>query len=145
MAERRRSPLHALTALRFVAAARVVIFHTGPRPSGAPNWYVSLIDNGHVGVNLFFLLSGFILTYNYLDDVSFLQRSKRGFWGARLARVYPVYALGLLIWAPFLLKNIAAAAREGNLLIAEVGSLVLAPLLLQSWTPWTAAIWNSPG
>ena len=48
-------------------------------------------------VGFFFLLSGFVLTYNYSDRATTL--SKREFWLARMARLYPVYVLVLAISA----------------------------------------------
>ncbi len=51
---------------------------------------------GFIAVGLFFVLSGFILVHVYehisLSDVS----ARRQFWRARFARVYPVYALGIV-------------------------------------------------
>src|SRR5882724_5212610 len=94
-----RSHLKALTTLRFFAALHVVLFHmwvTGEFAVG-PWWYRNFASIGYVGVNCFFVLSGFILVYTYTDPLLDAPR----FWQARLARIYPAYALSLVISAPF--------------------------------------------
>ena len=48
--------LNSLTSFRFFAVLLVFIFHVG---------IFSEYQTGYVGVSFFFILSGFILTYNY--------------------------------------------------------------------------------
>ena len=93
-----RPRLHALTTLRFFAALHVVLFHMrviGILPGG-PWWYQNFASIGFVGVNFFFVLSGFILVYTY-DGPSL---NVRRFWWARFARIYPAYILSLIVAAP---------------------------------------------
>ena len=54
-----------------------------------------VIDSGYVFVGFFFLLSGYVLAYNYAGRPTPLV--KRDFWRARFARLYPVYLLSLAI------------------------------------------------
>lgn len=54
---------------------------------------------GFVGVSFFFVLSGFIIAYNYQEKLSENKITKRSFWVARLARVYPLHLLTLFIAA----------------------------------------------
>jgi peptidoglycan/LPS O-acetylase OafA/YrhL len=140
----RRPTLEALTGLRFVAAMAVVLYHV-PLGAGTPDLIVRILSRGYLGVSLFFVLSGFILTYTYIDpDSRALRGSPRAFWWARIARIYPVYAAALLISLPiFIVFRIVIAApaeRPGALL-----SATLTPLLLQSWWPSAATQWNTPG
>src|SRR4051794_29809514 len=96
-----RPPLRALTGLRFVAAMQVLLYHVyAPGSRGAPGWVRALVGSGYVGVGLFFVLSGFVLAYNYLEPMEAGRVSRREFWLARLARVYPVYLLGLVAGMP---------------------------------------------
>src|SRR5437763_1727262 len=138
-----RPRLHALTTLRFFAALHVVLFHMrviGILPGG-PWWYQNFASIGFVGVNFFFVLSGFILVYTY-DGPSL---NVRRFWWARFARIYPAYILSLIVAAPFFFF----AVRHLDLPIFSwskqhlVLACVLTLTLLQSWVPHAALTWNS--
>lgn len=54
---------------------------------------------GFVGVSFFFVLSGFIIAYNYQQKLEEGLTTKRSFWVARIARVYPLHWLTLLLAA----------------------------------------------
>jgi len=137
-----RPQLKALTTLRFFAAMYVVLFHmkvTGEL-AGGPGWYQNFASIGYIGVNCFFVLSGFILVYTYTDP---LLRAPR-FWQARFARIYPAYALSLALSAPFFFYAVREldlpfyAWSSQHLLLA----CVLTLLLLQAWVPQGALTWN---
>src|SRR5438128_7044986 len=89
------APVHLkpLTGLRFLAALLVVLYHVdlASRLPLSP-----IVGIGYVGVSFFFVLSGFILAYTYLDAHGRLNRSRGAFWGARIARVYPVYLVAYI-------------------------------------------------
>jgi len=138
----RRPQLKALTSLRFLAAALVVLFHvqvTGLFVAG-PWWYRNLAGIGYIGVNCFFVLSGFILVYTYAGTA--VQRGR--FWQARFARVYPSYAFSLLITAPsffYVVRNLHLpffAWSERHLTAACLATIGL----LQAWIPQGALTWN---
>jgi len=144
----RRQNLPALTGLRAVAALLVVLFHykyivPGLARSAAPG--ARVIQSGFVGVSLFFVLSGFILAYTYIDN----DGSFRGSWGdflfARVARIYPVYLLALLIALPIFI-DISLIHPVGVMKLKDtIRTAILTPLLLQGWTPKRAWMWNGPG
>ncbi|RKG93546.1 acyltransferase family protein [Corallococcus terminator] len=148
MASSRRY-LDVLTGLRFLAAAHIGAYHlyhmvfTGTE---APPGLHGLLDSGYVSVGFFFVLSGFILGYHHLERPPDTREVRKAFWVARFARVYPLYALGLVLAAPAFFKGLHAAWVEapGELWRLD-GALVLAPLLMQSWVPWTALAWNGAG
>lgn len=137
-----REHLHALTGLRFVAALHVVLFHFArPLAATAPWPWHGLTYSGYVGVSLFFVLSGFVLAYSYLSPDSVEVRSKREFWIARFARVYPVYLLGLILSVPMFIQRRLPLNTAYSW--AELGTLSgLTLTLTQSWLPWTARVWN---
>src|SRR4051812_45730838 len=83
----------------------------------------NLLRTGYLGVQFFFVLSGFILAYTYLP-----QRGtgfQRTFWVARFARIYPVYVLGLLLVVPFV-ANSYLQGRNGTDTLVRDG--ILQPL-----------------
>lgn len=96
--------IRALTGLRAVAAAWVVAFHMRQTP-GETWWAVlepvhPLIRSGWLGVDLFFVLSGFVLTLSHLRHVGPRAgaRTSAAFYWGRLSRVLP---LSLLITVAF--------------------------------------------
>ena len=135
------APLRALTALRFVAAAYVLVFHYARFffPEAAIPAPIGL---GYSGVTFFFLLSGFILAYNY-HAVDLREPGARArFRRARVARVYPVYLLSLALALPWLAAWVAKSAPPLQGLMAA--SAVLAPLGLHAWVPGAACALNCP-
>lgn len=117
-ASERRSPLPALTGLRVLAAAWVVLFHYRPDLEALAPWTVpadTFMRAGYLGVDLFFPLSGFILAYNYADSMrSFSWGSSRSFVRNRFARVWPVHFVALNI-------DLAMAVAMGTLGVGEGG------------------------
>lgn len=135
-----RPQLRALTGVRFFAAAHVVVYHYGRGVAKLPGAAGRILDQGFAGVTLFFVLSGFILAYNHASDGAIGTRvPARDFWAARFARIYPVYALGLLLALPALLA--ARATTSGRDLALALGTT---PFLLQGWIPRIAGRWNGP-
>jgi peptidoglycan/LPS O-acetylase OafA/YrhL len=94
--------IRTLTSLRFVAALVIVAYHiTLILPYGADKWS-GLLAKGYLGVDFFFILSGFILAHVYLDAAQARTLNPIAFYGRRLARVYPVHLLTLgLALAPY--------------------------------------------
>lgn len=145
MDRERRAHLAPLTSVRFFAALYVVVFHLAPPEVRATELGRRFADGGYIGVSFFFILSGFILGWNYLPRYADGRIPPREFWRARLARVYPVYVLALLASAPYFVLRVlreqpthSAAAFE----LGRVSTLVLT--LTQSWIPRYATAWNSP-
>ena len=129
----RKPPLPALTGIRAPLAIGIVLFHFTPPHM---RYLDPIIGNGFVFVGFFFLLSGFILSYNYAGRPG--PFAKRDFWHARFARLYPVYLLALLL--SFKMLQAEWHARPH----AEFWSgVILTPLLLQGWSPSLATFWNT--
>jgi peptidoglycan/LPS O-acetylase OafA/YrhL len=139
-----RQALPALTGARFVAAIVVVLFHTVLPRLGEDGLLVRLLGGGYLGVSFFFVLSGFILAYTYLHDTSALRASRRAFWRARFARVYPVYVLALVVAAPLFLKQWILDVWQTERLSGGLLAAALSPLLLQAWWPTAGALAGRP-
>lgn len=92
----------ALTSLRFYAAVLVFLFHYVPRDPAAESMLLNVLNHGYAGVSFFFVLSGFILAFNYMGT----NWSEAGRWRKyllrRFTRIYPALAVStLLSWPLF--------------------------------------------
>lgn len=102
----------------------------------------NLLGQGALGVNVFFALSGFLLTYSHLKDFSTGQpltlRYYRNFMLKRIARIYPVFLAGLLL---SLLGSLALHALPAHLPLL----FWLNATMLNSWVPAFAMEWYGGG
>ncbi len=129
----RKPQLPALTGIRTLLAIFIILFHFTPPHLGL---LYPIIDSAYIFVGYFFLLSGFVLTYNYADRA--LTLNKRDFWLARFSRLYPIYILVLVISTRMLLDEYNARPH------AEFWSgILLTPFLLQGWSPVLATFGNT--
>ena len=99
----RKQELAALTGIRFYAAFVVFLSHVIIIPGMERLGGQRLVFNaGIVGVSFFFVLSGFILTYNYAEI--FREGVSAAAYGRfirdRLSKIYPVHVLTLLMVLP---------------------------------------------
>jgi peptidoglycan/LPS O-acetylase OafA/YrhL len=140
-----RSPLRALTGLRFVAAFWVVLFHFfRPLKLGIPMpaSIDSILESGFCGIGLFFALSGFVLSYVYGDIDPSDPIAKRNFWAARFARVYPIHIVGFVLATPFVILH-RMAKSSGLALLAKIVTAAAASLTLtQAWFWPLSRTWN---
>lgn len=111
--------LESLTGLRALAALLVFAYHLGiQRPDSA---VLNVARYGYVGVSLFYLLSGFVLSWTWRPEVS-----KSIFYWRRFARVYPLYVLVVLGTA--LMEQMQGTRPSLVAVLAAIG-------LVQSWFP----------
>lgn len=88
----------ALTGLRFVAAFYVFLFHIHIRwPLADAGLLSNVLNQGAIGMSIFFLLSGFVLAYRYRDG----RTGTRDYLLNRFARIYPIYAIAALVTVPW--------------------------------------------
>jgi peptidoglycan/LPS O-acetylase OafA/YrhL len=88
----------ALTGIRFFAATFVmlahgsaVLFRFGEHQSAICSWLIGLV---YIGMSTFFVLSGFVIHYNYFDSIRTKGSHGLGkFFLTRFARLYPLFLL----------------------------------------------------
>ena len=122
--ELKRKSIKSLTGIRFFAAFYVLLFHSGlsfAKNAGLNDKIINFLSHGYLGVGLFFILSGFILAYNY-PEIHFNKSFLFKFYKARFSRLYPVYFLALLLVLPFVYQSL------------DIHSIASVLTMTQSWT-----------
>lgn len=128
-----------LTALRFFAAFWVVLYHYWPNLE--VNFTPAVAAKGYLGVEAFFVLSGFILCHVYLAGFGEGRFRYGDFLWNRLARVYPLHLATLIgVGAMAIAGTLAGIAVDPNILSWE--SLPANLLLVHAWGFAPVAGWN---
>jgi peptidoglycan/LPS O-acetylase OafA/YrhL len=118
----------------------VLVFHCIPWGTWQSHRFLrNVAGSGYVAVSLFFVLSGFILTYVHASPGR-ASLDRPDFYVNRFARIYPTYLLGLALIAPFYVVHTIRV--EGFARLAEGAFAVL--VLLQAHVPSLAMAWNPP-
>ena len=134
--------LKSLTGLRIVAAGWVLVYHFRNR-LGLDLEQVGMIDKGYLGVDLFFILSGFILSHVYVRAWAEGRFPYGSFLWARLARLYPVHLLTLgatiMLWG---LGRWAGARFEAAAF--DPAAIPQHLLLVHAWWATPTVQWNFP-
>jgi peptidoglycan/LPS O-acetylase OafA/YrhL len=146
-----RQQLPALTSLRGIAAFGVLLYHLRASLADLP---LPFVVQGYMWVDLFFVLSGFIIAYTYGADFAdgFLGDRYRAFLWARLARIYPLHLFVLLVLVTVVLGRWYLIARygvhvkqpepfAGERTLPGLASQVL---MLQALGPFGTEAWNFP-
>lgn len=155
MSRVRTGEIRALSGLRIVAALWVVLFHFRPLLAEAAPGFSSamapILNAGAQGVDLFFILSGFVLTWNYLDRMgeSWSTRSTLRFLWLRLARVWPVYLVTMHLAAAFAIFTLYVGGHPLPPPVIEslnAMSWLKQVLLTQLWFQpyFDGSSWNGP-
>ncbi|KUI32408.1 acyltransferase [Mycobacterium sp. IS-1742] len=152
----RSAEIKALSGLRIVAAVWVVLFHFRPLlAQAAPDFTAALaplLDSGAQGVDLFFILSGFVLTWNYLDRMgqSWSTRTTLRFLWLRLARVWPVYLVTMHLAAAWIIftrnvGHVPSPAVDQLTATSYLRQLLLVQLWFEPYfdgTSWDGPAWS---
>lgn len=135
----------------------MVLYHYGVLyfPSMQPDRHTALLNKGYLAVDLFFLLSGFVMAHVYRE--MFERRvDTRSYWtflSARIARLYPLHlaVLGLFV-ALALVVSITEYAAGGPLagipvtgvrsMLALLANLFMLQGLHASTLSWNYAAWS---
>ena len=90
-----------LDGLRGVAAILVLFYHVfeglafAEATNGAGSGLITTLNHGHIAVDFFFILSGFVISYAY--DDRWAKMSTWQFFKRRLVRLHPMLVMGALI------------------------------------------------
>jgi peptidoglycan/LPS O-acetylase OafA/YrhL len=139
--------LPALTGLRFFAAFLILVGHGTPmmlKLTPNPQLVINVTNCFlEVGVELFFVLSGFVIHYNYAAVGHLPQpRNLAKFYIARFARIYPLYILFLALqlvlhrdlraflfylgmtqsWVYVIIKGVPLIGRLGSLITWSIST-----------------------
>ncbi len=146
MSSSKRIYFSGLNGIRFFAASAVVFHHCEqyksweglPNLWGAEGWIGTFVDAlGHKAVSLFFVLSGFLITYLLLAEIARSGTvNLKKFYVRRALRIWPVYYLVLVI-AFFILPQFISLGNWNEILdkyftISLVISLVILPNFLRA-------------
>ena len=122
------SPKHIdyLTGLRFFAVFLVFCSHMHLEKNfGDSSLLILIFKQGFVGVSFFFVLSGFILSYTYENQIKNLKFNNKKFLLKRFFRLWPLHFITMI---PFVFLN-------ENIDILNIISIFLNLSFLQSWIP----------
>jgi len=140
MTDAGRQRLDALTGLRFVAISFIVVRHLGEvAVAQTPRLVQRVFAHAFHVMPLFFVLSGFVITYQYGERVRSGELRAREFWISRLLRIWPIYLVALALRVA-----VDAHGNGGVPRLHALGALSQA-LLLQGWTPPLVWFGNVPG
>jgi peptidoglycan/LPS O-acetylase OafA/YrhL len=148
----------SLTGVRLVAACWVVAFHiylyngdelahVHPAVDGVIG---PIASQGDLGVDLFFLLSGFVLGHNYLDRLGARPSARQwlSFLWLRVARVWPLYMVAVLGGGLLLSLRHDWWGSQPNVPLSW-GRFLAQLLMVQQWdapnvpdTSWTGPAWS---
>jgi peptidoglycan/LPS O-acetylase OafA/YrhL len=143
----RSGDIVSLTTLRGLLAVWVVMYHFWNdvlRLFPLAEILSPIVRVGQMAVPAFFMLSGFVLAYNYADRFASLSLSAVArFLCLRLARIYPVHLVSLLAVAVMVWMSgrLSYQLTDGGY---TSRNFVLNLLLVQTWVPDFNLNWNYP-
>lgn len=128
MLSKERPRIESIQVIRAIAFMLIFLSH------------VELTSTGPIGVSLFLVLSGFCMTYAYLDrpektPTPSLRNNLRFAWG-KVKKLYPLHVITLLFVALVIFGGLILHKGSGKEIAEQGGYFVANAMLLQSWIPW---------
>ena len=125
-----------LDGLRGVAALLVVIYHIfegfafAETTNGEGSGLISTLNHGHIAVDFFFILSGFVISYAY--DDRWQKMTLGGFFKRRLIRLHPMLVMGAVIGT---ITFLIGGREQWDGIVTPIGGVALALLLTALMIP----------
>lgn len=145
MRVRDKGYIPALTGLRGIAAWWVVVFHfSEPLAPVVPSWIYEIVMQGYLAVDLFFILSGYVIftSSKYLRHSDWNHSTR--FWTSRLIRIYPlhlilmiIYLVNPLVLVLFSSSGVVSERYDWDYFFASI-------FLVQNWGGFDELKWNIP-
>lgn len=139
--------MHFLTSIRGIASLIVVLFHIREHLLNISFLQSSywIYGNGYLGVDLFFILSGFILTYKYSEEFKYSFKGFTSFIKKRIARIYPLHFCVMFFYLIIPLA-LVITQRQVPVSLYSTEGFFKKILLIDLWglnnTTWNT--WNIP-
>jgi peptidoglycan/LPS O-acetylase OafA/YrhL len=138
-----RAEVKPLTGVRGVAAFLVMLYHYATDHT-FPTFHFAVFRKGYLCVDLFFVLSGFVLALSYGGRFNrgFSAGNFGSFLQARVARLYPAYiAITVLYYAKWVLnmsgtntKSYSLKDFAANAVLVQGWGLPVRPIIEDSWS-----------
>jgi peptidoglycan/LPS O-acetylase OafA/YrhL len=123
--------IRSFTGLRGIAAILVMVYHFGQKDIGV-GLFRSGLNHGYLWVDLFFILSGYVMALTHAGDFAegaHMMRRYAEFLGRRVARIYPLYGVVTLVTLILLVTKLSHDPLPSHLLKAVAANV----LLVQAW------------
>jgi peptidoglycan/LPS O-acetylase OafA/YrhL len=130
----------ALDGWRGICACLVVLFHF---KGYSPLYESGLVRNSYLFVDFFFVLSGFVIAWNYTHRLDTWEGVRR-FLILRLGRVYPLHLFMLLCFVLYETLRLLAHADDAFTGPNAPSAVLTNLLLLQSMGVHESLTWNGP-
>lgn len=129
---------NALHALRAIASLTIVVYHFryySPFP-----WFATFpwLAKGYLGVDLFFVLSGLIISHVYSNALTERRETYSRFIFLRIARVFPLHAFIMV------LMLVATLMSGKTLTTNDIKDWLTLTLMIRQWLMPEGYVWNSP-
>lgn len=140
--------LNQLAGLRGICAWWVVFYHSlGLMSNAVPGTVKNIIAHGYLAVDLFFLLSGFVIFLGYHASLTTrFPHSVGKFYWKRLSRIYPLHfvMLGgyLMLFAAFTFLSSSGTAPESYTWSSFFQSMFLVHMWFGSDLAWNVPSWS---
>ncbi len=143
---RTKGYLAPLTGIRALAALFVMLMHLNQGFSAVEfGDYAPVLYSGYLGVDLFFVLSGFIISHVYAANFgTFAWRNYGVFLWARFARLYPVHLFAIVVLVAIVAGAGAVGIAPNNPESWRLADLPWHLTLLHAWGTVELAGWNAP-